>query len=97
MSFVRKNRILEAYQFLNDESSYALLEWINQGQFNIGKPFATWHNNTLTIPKLSTDLIALKWDWIIRDVSGEHYSCKPDVFDKTYEIVDMERENKNER
>lgn len=26
-------------------------------------------------------------DWIITGVKGEHYPCKPDVFDATYEIV----------
>ena len=24
-------------------------------------------------------------DWIITGVNGEHYPCKPDVFEKTYE------------
>lgn len=26
-------------------------------------------------------------DWIIRGVQGEHYPCKPDIFDATYEPV----------
>ncbi len=26
-------------------------------------------------------------DWIITGVAGEHYPCKPDIFDKTYEPV----------
>lgn len=26
-------------------------------------------------------------DYIIRGVNGEHYPCKPDIFEKTYEIV----------
>jgi len=25
-------------------------------------------------------------DWIIRDVEGEYYACKPDIFDKTYDF-----------
>lgn len=24
-------------------------------------------------------------DWIITGVNGEHYACKPDIFEKTYE------------
>ena len=24
-------------------------------------------------------------DWIIRGVAGEHYPCKPDIFEATYE------------
>lgn len=27
-------------------------------------------------------------DWIIRGVNGEFYSCKPDIFEKTYEPAD---------
>jgi hypothetical protein len=27
-------------------------------------------------------------DWIITGVHGEHYPCKPDIFEKTYERAD---------
>ena len=27
-------------------------------------------------------------DWIIRGINGEIYPCKPDIFEKTYELVD---------
>jgi len=27
-------------------------------------------------------------DWIITGVKGEHYPCKPDIFEATYEQVD---------
>ena len=26
-------------------------------------------------------------DWIITGIKGEHYPCKPDIFEKTYEKV----------
>lgn len=26
-------------------------------------------------------------DWIIRGVKGEHYPCKPDIFEMTYEAA----------
>ncbi len=26
-------------------------------------------------------------DWIIKGVNGEFYPCKPDIFDKTYDVV----------
>jgi hypothetical protein len=28
-------------------------------------------------------------DWIITGVKGEHYPCKPDIFDMTYEPVEQ--------
>lgn len=27
-------------------------------------------------------------DWIITGINGEKYPCKPDIFDKTYEMVE---------
>jgi hypothetical protein len=27
-------------------------------------------------------------DWIITGVKGEHYPCKPDIFEMTYEAVE---------
>ena len=27
-------------------------------------------------------------DWIITGVQGEHYPCKPDIFEQTYELVE---------
>jgi hypothetical protein len=31
--------------------------------------------------------IANVFDWIIKGVNGEFYPCKPDIFEKTYELV----------
>ena len=27
-------------------------------------------------------------DWVITGVAGEHYLCKPDIFEATYELVE---------
>lgn len=32
-------------------------------------------------------------DWIITGVNGEKYPCKPDIFEKTYEAVELEKES----
>lgn len=39
----------------------------------------------LTIPTLEGDHIVKHGDWIIKGVQGEFYSCKPDIFEATYE------------
>ena len=77
---------IEARQYLNNESSYDVLHWINEGKCKRGKcvPFATWINGVLTIPTLKGDHAANVGDWIIKDVHGEFYPCKPDIFNKTY-------------
>lgn len=30
-------------------------------------------------------------DYIIKEVNGEFYPCKPDIFEKTYEKVEEEK------
>lgn len=33
-------------------------------------------------------------DWIIKGIQGEYYPCKPDIFEKTYEQVVDDKDNK---
>jgi len=42
---------------------------------------------TCIIPTLEGQHIATENDFIIKGVHGEFYPCKPDVFEKTYEVV----------
>lgn len=41
----------------------------------------------IIVPTLEGQHIASNLDWIIKGVNGELYPCKPDIFEKTYEIV----------
>jgi hypothetical protein len=36
---------------------------------------------------LEGDMEVTSGDWIIKGVKGEHYPCKPDIFEATYEAV----------
>ena len=40
-----------------------------------------------TIKTLEGDMEISKEDYIIKDVNGEFYPCKPDIFNKTYEEI----------
>ena len=42
----------------------------------------------IEIPTLEGTMKALSGDYIIRGVNGEIYPCKPDIFAKTYELID---------
>lgn len=42
----------------------------------------------LTIPTLEGDHIAKHGDWIVKGVNGEFYPVKPDIFEKTYDLVE---------
>lgn len=41
----------------------------------------------LKIDTLEGVMLANVGDYIIRGVNGEYYPCKPDIFEKTYEMV----------
>ena len=45
-------------------------------------------NVKLAIRTLEGTMTADRGDWIIRGVKGEIYPRKPDIFEKTYELVD---------
>ena len=38
-------------------------------------------------PTLEGHHIVCPGDWIITGIKGEHYPCKPDIFEATYESV----------
>lgn len=42
----------------------------------------------LIIHTLEGDMIASRYDYIIKGVNGEFYPCKPDIFEKTYELIE---------
>ena len=44
----------------------------------------------VTIQTLEGDMTGNVGDWLIEGINGEHYPCKPDIFDKTYERVEEE-------
>ncbi len=44
-------------------------------------------NNQVIIKTLEGDMIASPGDYIIKGLRGEYYPCKPDVFEKKYELI----------
>lgn len=47
----------------------------------------TISNATVLIPTLEGEMEVSIDDWVITGVRGEHYPCKPDIFEMTYELV----------
>jgi hypothetical protein len=84
----RKRPVLvEAMRFTN-ESKDACFSWVRAS----GTRYAYAAHGAddapeLVIPTLEGDMRAKVGDWIIRGVQGEHYPCKPDIFEATYEVV----------
>ena len=79
---------IEARQYTRGGDTFALLNWINEGQRALARPLAAMHSEGLMIPTLEGQHIASDGDWIIRGVAGEHYPCKPDIFARTYAPAD---------
>lgn len=43
--------------------------------------------NVILVKTLEGKHIASLNDFLIRGVNGEHYPCKPDIFEKTYDLA----------
>ena len=44
----------------------------------------------IIIPTLEGDHLVSEGDWVIEGVKGEFYPCKPDIFEQSYEEVDID-------
>lgn len=63
-----------------------IAEWI--GDMNIVVTFHCDGFVEIDIPTLEGTMKAVPNDWIIKGVNNEFYPCKPDIFEKTYELVE---------
>lgn len=54
----------------------------------IDDPWSEHSDPDFSIRTLEGDMKISKGDFIIKGVNGEFYPCKPEIFEKTYEVVD---------
>jgi hypothetical protein len=76
MKFRKKPVVIDATQWFKHGDHPAVVECTLSGM-----PIA-W------IETLEGGHIVTVGDWIITGVKGEHYPCKPDIFDMTYEVAE---------
>ena len=74
MKFRKKPVVIEATQWFSMGDHPAV-----KNHFDTGMGY---------IDTLEGALIVKPGDWIITGVKGEHYPCKPDIFEMTYESAD---------
>lgn len=84
--------VIEAVQLRWDTWS-EMCDFADVGKLENGKPQGNHADGDsdklqLLIPTLEGLMTADLGDWIIRGVNGELYPCKPDIFAKTYELVE---------
>ena len=82
--FIEKTTTISATQMpdYGRGPSSELLALISKQGWRHGK------NETIIIPTLEGEITASPLDWIIQDIQGEFYSCKPDTFKEIYELAD---------
>lgn len=96
--FRKKPVVVEAVKFTGGaEAATPIIDWVLE---NGGT--ASWHESYhpswklnfekpvpegIRIETLEGTMNALVNDWIIKGVKGEFYSCKPDIFEVTYEPI----------
>ena len=84
MKYRKKPVVIEAIQWTG-KNKHEIVSFMGA---NSSREIAFMGENlTLEIPTLEGVMIASKGDFIIRGVNGEFYPCKPDIFEKTYELV----------
>ena len=83
--FRKKPVVIEAIQWEGDIESEEAISDFSGGLVIANDDPDPDH---LTIPTLEGNMTASVGDWIIKGVNGEFYPCKPDIFEKTYELVD---------
>jgi hypothetical protein len=92
VKFRKKPVVIEAVQWTGDNLDE--MEQFTHGQTYFGYPDHIGASavrggydpeSHLWVHTLEGDLRAQIGDWIIKGVAGEFYSCKPDIFEQTYE------------
>lgn len=79
--------VIEAQEFKGSSTHvWAINGWIKNGEY-IDPTIVTCDITSMTIDTLEGAMIANPGDYIIKGINGEFYLCKPDIFEKTYELV----------
>ncbi|MFS1134873.1 hypothetical protein [Enterococcus hirae] len=85
MKYRKKQAVVEAMQLTN-ENLLEVKEWCN-GEL---VPNAETSGYDLYISNLEGIMHADINDYIIQGVEGNFYPCKPDIFEKTYEVASQQ-------
>ena len=81
--YIKKPVVIEAIQYTGDNYK-EICDFVGK---KLRKPLIQYEPHEIIIETLEGNHIAKVNDYIIRGIHGEYYPCKPDIFDKTYEIV----------
>lgn len=90
MKYRKKPIVIEAMQLSEKtlDSLYKFLDIEGMGSFLDCGHGIDPTDGKFKITTLEGVMIANIGDWIIKGISGELYPCKPDIFEKTYEVAE---------
>jgi len=77
-----KESVNEAIIFIHGEAEVST-EWLKGAYYDDINM-----QGFLGIQTLEGNMKASFGDWIIKGVAGEFYPCKPEIFERTYELVE---------
>lgn len=85
----KKPVLVEVIQFLCDNAD-EIVEWTNGAAVMGGSYDLGWKTGAkyMLINTLEGCMKASYGDYIIKGINGEFYPCKPNIFHKTYDIVE---------
>lgn len=86
--YKKKPVVIEAIQ-LTPENHDDAMEFSKDLYFNEDDG----HINNYVVKTLEGDMVGNVGDFLIKGVNGEFYPCKPDIFEKTYELYNSGPEN----
>ena len=82
--FVKKPVVIEAIQY-NGINITEIESFVGAKLSTIMSSVGDTH---LLIPTLEGYMKTSKGDYVIKGIKGEFYPCKPDIFEKTYDVVE---------
>lgn len=85
MKYRKKPVVVEAFKWTGDQKQEEDPEWIIE---KIKSGLIYFAVGGMYIRTLEGEMEAKPGDYIIQGVNGEVYPCKPDIFEKTYELVE---------
>lgn len=87
MNYRKKPVVIEAMPFNDAASAISIIQWAHQGLHPAANAVILYDGFGLSVRTLEGTMHAAPGDWIIKGVKNEFYSCKPDIFEATYEPV----------
>ncbi|WP_414842148.1 hypothetical protein [Enterococcus saccharolyticus] len=93
----KKPVVVECFQYdgdlINKDGEYYVPDWAKKAHLDGILFYGTYVSGDKELPgalfvkTLEGDMFVSTFDYVIKGVNGEVYPCKPDIFEKTYEII----------